>query len=319
MSPIFHIYVGTEKQHFTGHEAFLARSPKLKFLCAQDAKKGNVKGIRKFFFPMEHPESFGHLLEYLYLNIIAIPTSDSSAETRQLAGLFSVARRFQLHELQEDIIARFYHSQMSSRVSAMEFFSLAKDLFSEGMINSLEKYFAKEAPLLIKTLDDECFPELECMVAEGGPFAQALFAAYRAAFRPQTLGTGPKTPKELKEELSTSSNADGREYIKTEMQAETEYEHETEDEHETKRLKVSPPPWDDLNEADKFLVQLRAETGNWNQISKAWNKANGANASVKTLLDRYSHITAKWWSLNDGDVCKHNSPSSLLPKSLHSG
>lgn len=304
MSQIFDIYVGTERQHFTAHEVFLARSPKIKSMCTkQAAKKRNGRYTTSLVFPFEHPNSFGHLLEYLYFNIIAVPASNCISEARQLADLFSVARRYQLPELQEDIIARLDNSEMSSRVSTIEFFSLAEDLFSEGMVNSLQKYFAKVAPPLLQTLDDEHMSELERMVTEGGDFAQALFATYREAFRLKVREGGHKPLKGLEKELSTSSDMAVGTYLKIKMQPEIK------DEHGTKESKVSSPSWDSLSEADKTLVRLRTETGNWNQIRQAWSKATGADASIKELLARYGGITSDWWQLKDGDVCN---PSPLL-------
>lgn len=290
MSKIFDIYVGTERKHFSAHEVFLARSPKLKLSCAnQKTKKGQSKVATTLIFPFEHPNSFGHLLEYLYLNIIAVPASEPLNEARQLAELFSVAKRFQLPQMQEDIISRLDNSEMSSRISVMEFFGLAEDLFSEGMVNGLQTYFAKAAQPLIKTLDEEHLLELERMVAEGGDFAQALFSAYRETFRLIT--------EEVKEEFSSSSGTDVETIVKTEMQPEIKVE------PGTKKSKVSPPSWVNLSEADKTLVQLRAETSNWNQISQAWYRATGNKATIKALIIRYSRITTDWWQLKLGDVC----------------
>lgn len=303
MSQIFDVYVGAEKRHFTAHEEFLARSPRLKLMCSSKNMKRHSKGATNLIFPFENPNSFSHLLQYLYLSIIAVPPSEPLAEARQLAELFSVARKFQLDEMQEDIISRLDTSEMSSRISTMEFFSLAEDLFLEGVVNSLLRYFLKVAPSLIKTLDEEHLPELERMVADGGDFAQALFAAYRETYRLNSLEDDPKTQEELKEELSIFSD------VKTEM------EPEIKDEPGTKKVKVSPPSWDNLSEADKILVRLRAETGNWNQISQKSYKATGVNASIKELLARYSRITADWWQLKNGDVCNSNLPSPPFPKS----
>lgn len=305
MSQIFDIYVGTEKQHFTAHEVFLAHSPRLKLMCT--AKKTIKKGNTKLIFPFDHPSSFAHLLEYLYFSIIAIPTSESVREARQLADLFSVAKKFQLPEMQEDIISRLDSSGISSRLSAMEFFGLADDLFSEGIVQNLHKYFAKAAPPLIKALDHEHLPELERMAAEGGDFAQALLAAYRQTFVLSTPVDDPKALEQFNLESSTSSDTDVGTSVKTEMQPEIK------DEFGTKMLKVCPPSWDNLSEADKMLVRLRAETGNWNQISQAWCEATGANASIKTLLASYGRITADWWQLKYGDVCNPH-PVSPLPR-----
>ncbi|MCJ1426966.1 hypothetical protein MMC29_004869 [Sticta canariensis] len=290
-SQIFNIYVGTERTHFTAHEVFLARSPRLKALCV--TKKGKYKGATNLKFPFEHPNSFSHLLEYLYLNVIAIPTGESIVEARQLADLFSVARRFQLHEMQKDVISRLDDSQISSRIPAMDFFSLAEDLFSEGMVDSLQRYFIKVAPPLINALNDEHLPKLERMVADGGEFAQALFAAYRETFH-------LKTVEESKEKLSTSSDTEVGTRVKIEMQPETKIE------QGTNKLKVSSPSWDSLSEKDKMLVNLRSETSNWNQISQAWHKATGTKVSIKGLLARYTHITAGWRPLKDGDVRNPN-------------
>lgn len=210
--------MGAEKQHFTAHEEALARSPRLKLLCTkQTTKKGNSKLRPSLVFPLEDPNSFGHLLEYLYLNIVFIPASESLVEARQLADLFSVARTFELGELQEDIISRLESSGISSRVSAMEFISLAEDLFSGGMVKGLQSYFAKEAPSLMKTLSDDHFLEVECMIAEGGDFAQALFSAYREAFR-------LKNREEAKENLSRGNDADVETSVKIDMEPETKDE-----------------------------------------------------------------------------------------------
>lgn len=204
--------------------------------------------------------------------------------------------------MQNDVISRLDDSQISSRISAMDFFSLAEDLFSEGMVDSLQRYFTKVAPPLINALNDEHLPELERMVADGGEFAQALFAAYRETFR-------LKTVEELKEKLSTSSDKEEGTHVKTEMQPEIKTE------QGTKQSKVSSPSWDSLSEKDKMLVNLRAETGNWNQISQAWYKATGMKASIKGLLARYTHITADWRPLKDGDVWSpSSSPLPLFPQ-----
>ena len=192
--------------------------------------------------------------------------------------------------MQKDIISRLDDSQISSKISVMDFFSLAEDLFSEGIVDSLQKYFIKVSPPLINALNDEHLPELERMIAAGGEFAQALFAAYHETFR-------PKTAEESKEKLSTSSDTDVETHIKTEMQPEIKIE------QETKKSKVSCESWDSLSEKDKMLVSLRAETGNWNQISQAWYKATGMKASIKGLISRYTLITADWRLLKDSDVC----------------
>ena len=240
----------------------------------------------------------GHLLEYLYTKNFTILATDPLDEAKHLADLYLLASNYELPGLQEAVISQLESRHISSKVTAMQFFNMAEDLYSEEPHVVMREYFARVAPGLLRTVAEEELQELLRMISEGGYFATDLFAAHHQAFGPgHLLSSHPESefqegpmPKRVKTDEPTAGPVN----IRTAWDDANEI----------------PSFWHEMSEADKLLVNMREEGKSWNEIGQALNVKHGKTGSITEWLNRYGRISINMahMRLKKGDVGLSMSP-----------
>ena len=293
-SQIFDLYVGPQKRHFAIHRAVLNQSPHFRSLCNTQAlsRSGGAKAKTTLLLEIDPPKGMGHLLEYLYTNKFNIRAEEPLDEAKQLADLYLLASNYTLPGLQEAAISQLESSHISSKITAMQFFNMAEDLYSEEPHVVMREYFATAAPGLLRTIAEEELEELLRMISEGGDFATDLFAAHHQAFGPGHLPAshpasesqdGP-LPKRVKKEEPPAGPVNIR----------TTWD-------DTNGI---PSFWHEMSDADKLLVTMREEGKTWNEIDQALNEKHGKSGSITEWLNRYGRISINMahMRLKKGDV-----------------
>ena len=294
-SQVFDLYIGQDKRHFAIHRAVLNQSPHFRNLCNTQAlsRSGGAKAKNSLYLPLDNPQGMGHLLEYLYTNRFTVLETEPLHEAKQLADLYLLASNYKLPGLQEAVISQLELSHISSKVTAMQFFNMAEDLYSEEPHIAMREYFARVAPGLLRTVAEEELQELLRMISEGGDFATDLFAAHHQAFGPGHLpASHPESetqdgplPKRVK---TDEPSAAGPVNIRTVWDDANDI----------------PSFWHEMSEADKLLVNMREEGKSWNEIDQALKVKHGKTGSITEWLNRYGRISINMahMRLKKGDV-----------------
>jgi len=262
------------------------------------SKSGGVKTKTTLALELDSPQGMGHLLEYLYTNKFAVRGADPLDEAKQLADLYLLAGHYMLPGLQEAVISQLELSHTSSKVTAMQFFNMAEDLYSEEPHVVMREYFARVAPGLLRTVAEQELEELLRMISEGGDFATDLFTAHHQAFGPGHLPIShPESESQdgpLPKRLQTEGPPAGPISIRTAWDDANEI----------------PSFWHEMSEADKLLVTMREEGKSWNEIDVALKEKHGKTGSITEWLNRYGRISINMahMRLKKGDVGFLESP-----------
>lgn len=303
-SQIFDLYVGPEKRHFAVHRAVLNQSPQIRSLCNTQAlsKNGGAKGRTTLSLERDDPKGIGHLLEYLYTNKFTVRGVESLDEAKQLADLYLLASNYTLPGLQEAVITQLESSHTSSKITAMQFFNMAEDLYSEEPHVAMREYFAKVAPGLLRTVAEDELQELLRMISEGGDFATDLFAAHHQAFGPGHLPASHPESETQDGPVPKSETTDeplaGPDNIRTAW----------DDAHEI------PSFWHEMTAADQLLITMREEGKTWNEIDHAQTEQHGKSGSISEWVSRYGRISINMahMRMKKGDVGSPEHPKVRL-------
>lgn len=165
-------------------------------MCASaKLRSSKSKMVNVLTLPNENPTGMEYLFKYLYFDTLDIALTDASEEAKLLRVLFIQGCEFQLNGLVKKVVIKLKTSKISSRIPAMQFLALMEELYLEPNIDDLNTYFAKIASGLIKTLKGPDFTKIEQMIGEGGPYACALFKAFRELFVQKSKETSQEDPK----------------------------------------------------------------------------------------------------------------------------
>ncbi len=294
-SQIFDLFVGPEKRHFAVHRAVLNQSPHFKSLCNAQAltKNGGAKAKTTLVLPLDCPQGIGHLLEYIYTNKFTIRGAEPLDEAKQLADLYLLASHYTLPGLQEAVISQLELSHTSSKISAMQFFNMAEDLYTEEPHIVMREYFARVAPGLLRTVAEGELLELLRMISEGGDFATDLFAAHHQAFGLGHLSASNPESETQDGPQPKSEKADGPPAGPVDIRTAWDDANEI------------PSFWHEMTEADQLLVTMREEGKTWNDIDQALKQKHGKSGSISEWVSRYGRISINMahMRLKKGDVC----------------
>ncbi|KAL2037765.1 hypothetical protein N7G274_009490 [Stereocaulon virgatum] len=227
---IFIIQLGPEGRPdcptFHAHESVLCGS-KIMALEIEKAK-ANRRATKQNTLPlMPHdPVAFEQMLQFLYkdrFNLTADPPKPAPPITaiermREIHELFSLAKHYQLPNLQKQVVKLFSHARMLSKVTPATFFDWAEDMYYEELdhdVGPFKAYFSRVAPVMLREAKEETLTELYRMTAQGGGFSCELFKAALRALGQAVEQAGPPGGSKKEEPIDDGySSADSTLFVK---------------------------------------------------------------------------------------------------------
>ncbi|KAL9119418.1 MAG: hypothetical protein Q9187_004030 [Circinaria calcarea] len=182
-SKVFTITVGDSNSTFSAHANILSKSPVLARMCQapfQESLTGHID------LPDDSAEDFGFLLEYLYIENLAVPLFDTEeaeiAFANKLADIYIIADKYQVISLKFRIVKEFISiTPFSDNPSA--FFQMAHRMYhdtSGSKSNSpFRDYFEYRAALVMRYMNDDVLKVLDGLLEDGGKFAVDIAKAMR--------------------------------------------------------------------------------------------------------------------------------------------
>ena len=146
--------------------------------------KSQRRATKKNFLPLmgHDPIAFEQMLNYLYKDTVALSKKQTTAVARlaEIHELFSLAKYYDLGDLQKKIVKLFSGSRTVSKVTPVEFFDWSEDMWHEELDHEngpFHVYFKQVAPMLLKEVEPAGMKELVRIIKAGGGFAEELFRA----------------------------------------------------------------------------------------------------------------------------------------------
>ncbi|KAL9118227.1 MAG: hypothetical protein Q9187_005230, partial [Circinaria calcarea] len=182
-SKVFTITVGDSNSTFSAHANILSKSPVLARMCQapfQESLTGHID------LPDESAEDFGFLLEYLYIENLAVPLFDTEEDevafANKLADIYIIADKYQVISLKFRIVKEFISiTPFSDNPSA--FFQMAHRMYHDTSGSKSDgpfrDYFEYRAALLMRYMNDDVLEVLDGLLEDGGKFAVDIAKAMR--------------------------------------------------------------------------------------------------------------------------------------------
>ena len=315
-SKIIDIYVGDERYHFYGHEAFLFQSKDLKtqYEASSRSKKKSNKGPTVLNLPSEEPQDFGQLLEYLYLGYLNLHATEAQGQADELLSIWSMGSKYSLLDMQTHVIRKLEELDIAGKLPTLAFLRLVDSFYVSEVDNGLRRYFAKVATDVVRKIQSADMPVLLDMIAEGGSFASDLFHAHHKAF-------GLKAAAAATEQSKTSARikTEGEQQHRPGKRARTNKSMPTSSSPSATPIPADirtqwdkdnniPEAWETASTEDKLLATKAENRVPWNEIAESWEKGTGMKTSIDDLIHRYNRIEANVLRLGKRDVSE---PSHL--------
>jgi hypothetical protein len=162
--------------------------------------KANRRATKQNILPlMPHdPVAFEQMLQFLYkdrFNLTADPPKPAPAITaigrmHEIHELFSLAKHYQLPNLQKQVVKLFSQARMLSKVTPATFFDWAEDMYYEELdhdVGPFKAYFSRVAPVMLRGAKEDTLTELYRMTTQGGGFGCELFKAALLVCTPASM------------------------------------------------------------------------------------------------------------------------------------
>ena len=180
---MFTCQLGKDGPELKAHEFTLKRSPVL-VEAIQKARANKRVTKHEILYLMAHDKTaFEQMLCYLYTDKFQMSKNKSTTTSErldELKELMSLAKYYQLPDLQKQVVQVFKTSKLITQIPRAEFFDWAEDMYYEELDHEngpFKIHFSMVAPNLLKGLDEACKSSLTAMANRGGGFAQQLFIA----------------------------------------------------------------------------------------------------------------------------------------------
>lgn len=126
--------------------------------------------------------AFEQMLQFLYKDKFLLSKNKTTAIARldEFKELMSLAKHYDLPNLQKQIVKLFSSSKILARIPPGTFFDWAEDMYYEELDHEkgpFKIYLSKVAPMLMKAADEATRKDLVKMIKNGGGFAEQLFIA----------------------------------------------------------------------------------------------------------------------------------------------
>ncbi|CAO1601051.1 hypothetical protein XANCAGTX0491_004718 [Xanthoria calcicola] len=281
-SPLVDVYVGEHKFHYTIHTAFLAQSGELNNLhnlTSKRSKKGTTLNL-----PRENPREVGQVIQFLYLNDLALTATEPQAQLDELLSAWKNATQFAVADMKRHVLQKLDTLSLAEKVHALNFIKATDQMYEYDIDVDLRIYFNKVAPSVVRKIRASERRCLDDMIEEGGSFAADLFSAYRRAFdiSADVKGEGP-----ARSAKGVGGDASGIMLIPMPARSGP-----VDNRTQWDRQHRIPALWTRVSEADKLLVSMVKADEGWIAILDAVQQKTREKSTITDLLERYNRLKA---------------------------
>ena len=258
-------------------------------LTAKRSKKGTTLNL-----PRENPREVGQVIQFLYLNDLALTATEPQAQLEELLSAWKSATQFAVADMKSHVLQKLEILSLADKVHAVKFIKAADEMYECDIDVNLRIYFNKVAPSVVRKIKASERRCLDDMIEEGGSFAADLFSAYRRAFDISADGKGEGTARSAK---GVGGDASGIMLIPMAARSGP-----VDNRTRWDRQHRIPALWTRVSEADKLLVSMVKADEGWIAILDAVQQKTREKSTITDLLERYNRLKANILRVESDDV-----------------
>lgn len=188
------------------HKQVLEKSPVLRRMTALGFSESITKEI---ILPEDNEDIFGRVIEYLYDNYdnaFNFDPYNDSGTVEKLVDMYSLAEKYQLPDIQRDIIDKLKGVDLLKE-DRIEFFKTAYRVFQNSLDSNkiFQPYFSTQAAIHWRSFLEDEIDELLEMVESGGSFARAVLQTQANVLREDRLSLKTMTTEKATAEILLSN------------------------------------------------------------------------------------------------------------------
>lgn len=258
-------------------------------LTSKRSKKGTTLNL-----PRENPREVGQVIQFLYLNDLALTATEPQAQLDELLSAWKNATQFAVADMKRHVLQKLDTLSLAEKVHALNFIKATDQMYEYDIDVDLRIYFNKVAPSVVRKIRASERRCLDDMIEEGGSFAADLFSAYRRAFdiSADVKGEGP-----ARSAKGVGGDASGIMLIPMPARSGP-----VDNRTQWDRQHRIPALWTRVSEADKLLVSMVKADEGWIAILDAVQQKTREKSTITDLLERYNRLKANILRVESDDV-----------------